>query len=89
MQNKPILKELKIIKKKDKFPIANHLEKSGIYIPSGPDISKKHIHFISKTINNFLLNHCEHDIVNDSIDIDPDKSESISYCIKCNITFSK
>lgn len=55
MQNQPILKELKILKKKDKFPIANHLEKSGIYIPSGPDISKKHIHFISKTINNFLL----------------------------------
>lgn len=44
---------------------------------------------IVNIINNFLLNHCEHDIVNDSIDIDPDKSESISYCIKCNITFSK
>ena len=35
----------------------------------------------------FLLKHCQHVIVNDSIDIDPDKSMDICYCIKCETTF--
>ena len=38
-------------------------------------------------IKNFLMKHCKHEIVNDSIDIDPDKSMDICYCVKCESTF--
>ena len=53
MHNQPILKKLKIIKKQDRYPVSEHLEKSGIYIPSGPNISKKEIKFIASKINQF------------------------------------
>ena len=32
---------------------------------------------------------CEHDIVTDLIDIDPDRSMTINYCTKCEKTFHK
>jgi hypothetical protein len=35
----------------------------------------------------FLMKHCQHEIVYDSIDIDPDKSVDICYCVKCETTF--
>jgi hypothetical protein len=41
---------------------------------------------IVKMFNLFLLKHCQHEIVHDTIDIDPERSEQISYCVKCNLT---
>lgn len=43
---------------------------------------------ILKMVDNFLLKHCQHEIVDDLIDIDPDRSKSIRYCEKCLITFN-
>lgn len=43
---------------------------------------------IVKMLNHFLLKHCQHEIVHDSIDIDPDRSAQISYCVKCNLTIN-
>ena len=34
-----------------------------------------------------LFIHCEHNIVDDYIDILPDKSQQIKYCLKCSLTF--
>jgi perosamine synthetase len=55
MHNQPALKKMKLIKKKNYFPVSDYLEKNGIYIPSGPDIKKKEVIFIANTINKFLL----------------------------------
>ena len=54
MHNQPILKELKLINKNQKFPNSDYLEKNGIYIPSGPDIKDNEIKFVAKSINLFL-----------------------------------
>ena len=56
MHNQPVLKKLELINNKEKFPNSDYLEQNGIYIPSGPDISKKEIKFVADTINNFFLN---------------------------------
>jgi hypothetical protein len=39
------------------------------------------------SIDNFLKNTCEHEIIDDHIDVDPEKSINISYCSKCKLTF--
>lgn len=46
------------------------------------------INIILKKVDEFLLKHCQHEIVDDLIDIDPDRSKSIRYCEKCLITFN-
>jgi hypothetical protein len=51
------------------------------------DLRSKEYQEIIIKINYFLLKHCQHEFVNDSIDIDPDKSIDICYCVKCEITF--
>jgi len=38
---------------------------------------------ILKQVNEYLHLHCKHSYVTDSIDIDPDRSETIRYCEKC------
>jgi hypothetical protein len=38
---------------------------------------------ILKQVNEYLHLHCKHNYVTDSIDIDPDRSETIRYCEKC------
>ena len=38
---------------------------------------------ILKSVNEYLHLHCKHNYVVDSIDIDPDRSETIRYCEKC------
>jgi hypothetical protein len=35
----------------------------------------------------YLKKHCCHNLVNDLIDIDPDRSEFIRYCDICNVRF--
>jgi len=37
-------------------------------------------------VNQYLHKHCKHEIVHDLIDIDPDRSQSISYCSICGST---
>jgi hypothetical protein len=39
-------------------------------------------------INDYLLENCSHNKVQDLIDINPEKSQSIIYCSKCFTTFS-
>jgi hypothetical protein len=41
---------------------------------------------ISSLIKNNIINQCEHEWVKDLIDIDPDRSKEICYCIKCEMT---
>lgn len=43
---------------------------------------------IYKLVEEYIVKHCHHEIINDLIDIDPDRSKSISYCEKCFHTFS-
>lgn len=37
-------------------------------------------------INKVIFSRCQHEWVEDSIDIDPDKSETITYCSICHYT---
>jgi hypothetical protein len=50
-------------------------------------VKNNEINEIIKNVDDILLKNCRHQIVNDVIDIDPDKSKSIQYCEKCYITF--
>lgn len=45
------------------------------------------INDIIKKVDIFLIKYCPHRIVDDVIDIDPDRSKSIQYCDKCYTTF--
>ena len=56
MHNQPVIKKLGLINKKDSFPVSEKLEKNGIYLPSGPNISLKEINFIIKSIKDFFIN---------------------------------
>ena len=49
--------------------------------------SNDEINEIVKHVDNILLKNCTHRIVDDVIDIDPDRSKSIQYCDKCYTTF--
>lgn len=40
---------------------------------------------IRDNIRKFLIANCEHDLVTDYIDIDPEQSQQIIYCTKCMI----
>ena len=42
---------------------------------------------ILKDVNGYLYLNCKHEYVEDTIDIDPDRSQSIKYCNKCMLTF--
>lgn len=44
---------------------------------------------ICKLMENYITNNCNHNIVEDSIDITPDKSQTIFYCNKCMKTMEK
>ena len=43
---------------------------------------------ILKQMDKYLYKHCKHVIVKDLIDIDPDRSKTIYYCEKCELTFN-
>lgn len=60
-----------------------HLNEKIIYYKELIIFYKKEI----KNICNVLKSKCNHVLVNDSIDISPDESQSIIYCKKCESTF--
>jgi hypothetical protein len=37
-------------------------------------------------VENKLENICDHEWIEDYIDIDPDRSKKICYCVRCNVT---
>ena len=55
MHNQPILKKMKLIKSTNKFPVSEILQKNGIYLPSGPNISTKKINYVNKCIKEFFI----------------------------------
>jgi len=42
---------------------------------------------IKNKIEEYIRKHCNHKIVYDLIDLTPDSSKTIRYCIKCSTTF--
>lgn len=42
---------------------------------------------ITLAIKEYIATHCSHEKVYDSIDIHPEASQTICYCIHCNTTF--
>jgi len=38
---------------------------------------------LKNQINHFLMSHCEHEMVDDYVDISPEESVRIQYCKKC------
>lgn len=44
-------------------------------------------HTICRLIEQYIETHCQHDIINDVIDISPDASQTIRYCKYCEKTF--
>jgi len=49
--------------------------------------NNKNINNIINEINFFLNNHCEHEVIDDIVDIDPDHNKylKVKYCNKCLI----
>lgn len=45
--------------------------------------SNNNIQAIQRNIKSFLLNNCNHDIEKDTIEIDYEKTQQITYCKKC------
>lgn len=45
-------------------------------------VLKQKKEFLEK-INKYISNNCDHEWINDSIDIDVEKSQNITYCNKC------
>lgn len=75
------LEELKLNeKKRDKI---YHINEKIIYYKELIIFYKKEI----KNICNVLKSKCNHILVNDSIDISPDESQTIIYCELCESTF--
>ena len=46
-------------------------------------VSDKNILAVKRHIQNFLISKCDHDIENDTIDIDCERTQQITYCKKC------
>jgi ATP-dependent helicase/DNAse subunit B len=44
---------------------------------------------ILRKVNEYLYKYCIHNIVDDLIDIDPDRSKEISYCTICGNTIHR
>lgn len=42
---------------------------------------------ILKDVNGYLYLNCKHEYVEDTIDNDPDRSQTIKYCNRCMLTF--
>lgn len=50
------------------------------------DSSLKYFEEIKTHIETKIQTLCKHEWVNDYIDLDPDKSRNICYCVKCEVT---
>ena len=50
-------------------------------------VKTEEIDEILKLVDQYLKKRCNHRIVDDLIDIDPDRSKSIQYCEHCLVTF--
>ena len=48
--------------------------------------TKKDVDFLIKSITEVLKEECDHQIEEDYIDVYPDKSLKIHYCVKCLLT---
>ena len=48
------------------------------------DEYKEILHYVEK----YIKTHCKHEIIQDLIDIDPDRSKTIFYCKHCETTFN-
>lgn len=46
----------------------------------------ENLEILKKSFEEKLCTICDHEWVNDLIDIDPDRSKEICYCLKCEIT---
>lgn len=51
----PVLRKLNI-KTSNQFPVANSISECGLYLPSGPKISSRDIHYIYRTIQSVYAN---------------------------------
>jgi hypothetical protein len=47
---------------------------------------KENVEKLKNICNNKIIELCDHDYINDLIDITPDRSENIIYCQKCGYT---
>lgn len=41
---------------------------------------------VTELVKSYLSKHCHHAICNDEIDVDVDKTKTITYCEKCYLT---
>lgn len=60
------------------------------YIEKNPSFTKdviNKVYYLLYIIERKLFIYCDHDIVDDYIDISPEKSKQIQYCVKCSLTF--
>lgn len=56
-------------------------------IETMPDIKQTPDYLdILNRVKKYLHKHCKHNVVHDLIDIDPDRSQEISYCTICEST---
>ena len=63
--------------------VCSYLNNSNLYLNKDRIIKKiNKLEYIYKYLNNL----CQHDFVEDYIDIDPDFSQKIVYCQKCEYT---
>jgi hypothetical protein len=72
--------------KKEFLMICSYLHNSKSYLNKERIIKKIHkLEYLSKYLNNL----CCHDFVEDYIDLDPEFSQKIIYCQKCEYTLSQ
>lgn len=50
-------------------------------------LQDEHYKKIHKSVCEYLGKHCKHKIVRDYVDVDPERSWVIFYCIHCETTF--
>jgi hypothetical protein len=66
-----------IIRSRDLLQMIDKNEQNGLYLE------------ICNKIETYINKYCNHDFIDDMIDIDPDKSISIRYCKNCSYTLPK
>ena len=60
------------------------------YLDAIPEKAQKDSYrVIFRLVETYLIVNCKHNIVEDSIDVDVEKSKTIHYCEKCLLTFDR